>query len=503
MNSFTVKPYNSSNLSESLSNKFTSSAVVSTKKHFIFLEEYLDEIEAKTILIEENYLSKAYNSDYSFYYAKCFQIYPKFCKRVHFFSKSFKQSNLEADLVSDKSSLFDFYLGYIVVRPIPFAVIGPTILKTYKLLDESRRRDFFGVRTYSIHLLGHTIKLESLAFQEQDKTVSACATTAIWCMLHKASKTFETKILNPNEITLKAGITAAGGGRLFPNKGLNTRQMCEAIYKSGLVTEIRYVHSGHYPELIALIKQLVYAYSKIGIPLILNIEVPFEKDDLSAHAVTICGYKISSRSNRIDFTDEVTFISDRIEKIYVHDDQWGPFSRIDLNETGLRSMWSEFDAYGSRDTVATEILIPVYPNIRISYDDVLSIVYGIDGVLTLAFEEHFEEDLQWEIFLIQSNEFKEEIRKTKVEKNIKLMVLKASYPKYIWQVSCIVKGEKILDYIFDATSLSTSMYGLDAICYYKDLKDYINDFVDMNPSLCAKFEHDNCVDFIEFVKLSN
>lgn len=503
MDNFIVKPYNSSNLSESLSNSFTSSLVISSKKHFIYLEEYLEEIETKTILIEENYLSKAYNSDFSFYYAKCFQVYPKFCRRVHFFSKKFNQSKLETDIVSKDASLLKFYLGYIVVKPIPFAVIGPTLLKTYKITDKSRKRNFFGVRPYLVHLLGHSIIIDSLAFQEQDKTVSACATTAIWCMLHKASKTFETKILNPNQITHNAGITAAGGGRLFPNKGLNTRQMCEAIYKSGLVTEIRVVDSQFDPEAIRLIKQLVYAYSKIGIPLILNIEVPFEQDELSAHAVTICGFKIKRRATKINFKDEVTFISDRIEKIYVHDDQWGPFSRIDLNKTALRSSWSEFDEHGKRDTISKEILIPVYPNIRISYDDVLSIVYGIDGVLTLAFEDHFEDDLQWEIFLVHSNNFKDELRKSKVEKNTKLKILKSSYPKYIWQISCFVGSEKILDYIFDATSLSTSMYGLDGICYYSDLKKYINEFVEMNPDLCAKFEHDNCVDFIQFVKLSN
>jgi hypothetical protein len=96
-----------------------------------------------------------------------------------------------------------------------------------------------GVRNYTIHLFGNVLTIESLAFQEQDTVLAACATTAIWTMLNKASVDFHTILKSPSQITKDADNLSFDGSRLFPNKGLNLLQICQAIYNSGLESEIK------------------------------------------------------------------------------------------------------------------------------------------------------------------------------------------------------------------------------------------------------------------------
>jgi len=504
-----VLPFNSTNLCSALSNNYTGSDLIFEKRHFLYLEEYLEELDARTILIEYEYLSKSFLSDFSFYYARCFVEYPKFCSRIHFFNEKITATTFKKALFGKSKILERSYLGHIVVKPIPSTIIGPTILKTYNRYLEDGERVFFGTRSYKAHLFGEVFELDTLAFQEQDKVVSACATTAVWSMLHKAVKKYDLKIKTPSEITRKAGITAVGGGRLFPNKGLTTQQMCEVISDSGLVTEIRHIDSHEKGESqISYLKELILAYSKLEIPLILNLKVPtedivsYDPNHFGDHAVTICGYKLNTSPKKIEPKDNISLFADDLEKIYVHDDQWGPFARIKFNIDSLTTPWTEFDNSLHRPSHATELIVPLYPSIRISYDDVYLITRGIDAVLRLAFEDTIKEDFKWEIFIEDAQKFKQRIKQSKLKECEKYTILDMSFPKYIWTASCFVKKTKVFEYVFDTTSLSSSMYGLVALGYESKTKKYLKEFLDLNASLCSYFENDHCVDFLDFMKFT-
>ena len=67
--------YSPENLSLALSNKYTTPEVISSKNHFIYLKDYLgsSDMNAKTILVEEDYVSKDFLHDYANYYALCLE----------------------------------------------------------------------------------------------------------------------------------------------------------------------------------------------------------------------------------------------------------------------------------------------------------------------------------------------------------------------------------------------------------------------------------------------
>lgn len=511
MSSFSRKDYGESALANALSNKHTTAFEIANKKHFIYLKEYLSKdkgIGAETILIEADYISKDYLVDYAAYYASCFDEYPKVCKRIHFFSKKFSDAEFEEVIVKPVEECQDFwkhYLGFIVAKPIPARVIGKTVLKCYPENQADSNRNYFGTRKYSVNIYGNKVKLDSLAFQEQDSVLSACATSAIWSMLQKASNTNYAILKTPSEITKEADIIGVQGERLFPNKGLSLLQISKAIYHSGLVSEIR--SRGKADMSNSYLKRMVNAYSSIGIPLILGIEVPTaERSGL--HAVTVAGF----RHNDYPLSppkQAISWRSDYIEKLYVHDDQWGPFARVEFDGAlELKTTWSIFNKRINQTTKAledyprptklTDIVVPVYHKIRLSYDDIESVVVAVDKILWVLFNGNTLYDFSWDIKLIYSEALKNELKKNPNKDFVKANLLK-NFPKYIWKADCFVGNELVFQLIFDATDLAQGMFGICGFFYDDNIKSWIHQSLSSNKNFMHFFAHlckDQFLDFL-------
>jgi len=505
-----ILPYSVDSLATALSNEYTSPEVISSKNHFIYLKDYFGsaDIDAKSIVIEENYVSKDFLHDYVSYYALCFEPYPKICKRVHFFKSTFTEKELEAALIEATTDFWDNYLGFIVIKPIPVTIIGYTVLKTYSSKQTFNERNFWGIREYVVHFYGTEIKIKSLAFQEQDSVLAACATTAIWSMLNKAALDFHTILKSPSQITKDADNISPDGSRLFPNKGLNLLQICQAIFNSGLVSEVKqpdYILKNSKGEPIgravsnSYLKKILNAYSPIGIPIILVIRVP-NGGDHGLHAITVSGFK-QNAPRPISPQTQISWLSENIEKFYAHDDQWGPFARVEfINEIELRTPWTVFDPK-QQPTLVSNIIVSIYPKIRISYEDIEVIVLGLDGILSLFFNNQNIADLVWDIKIEFSENFKNQVRLSALEQSEKVSRLTQSLPKYLWVASCYIAGHKVFDFTFDATDVKNGMIGEDLICYLpNEYKPVLIAFLTKNRTLLqALFNHRASLNYYQFL----
>jgi hypothetical protein len=362
----------------------------------------------------------------------------------------------------------------------------------------------------------HKIEFDSLAFREQDSVLSACATTAIWMMLHKASINPDTVLKSPSQITLDADNVSFDGSRLFPNtKGLSILQICRAIQNSGLVSEIKQDNfllkdnmgaplkdeegDPFYVVTCKHIKKILNAYSPIGIPLILIVMVP-NGPGYGLHAITISGYKQKPPSV-IPPNTEISWIANNIEKFYAHDDQWGPFARIGFsNDTELSTPWTESDAY-RRPTYVKSIIVPLYPKIRISYEDIEAIVLGLDTILTQFFNTKIVSDLAWDIKIEFSENHKSFIKHSSLDTNDKLKILTKSLPKYLWVASCFIGKYKILDFTFDATDVMSGMIGIDVISYLQDdIKQELKEHLKLNQKIYESlFKHMESHQYYKFL----
>lgn len=503
--------YSDENLAFSLSNKYTSPEIVASKSHFQYLKKYLGTggLCAKTIFIEEEYISKDYLHDYVSYYALCFQNYSKICKRVHFVKASItseKLIELLAGQVKDNKDFWDNYLGFIVVKPIPITTIGYTVLKTYSNGSKFNTRNFWGLRNYKVHIFGNELEINSLAFQEQDSVLAACATTAIWTMLNKASTDFHTILKSPSQITKDADDISSDGGRLFPNKGLNVIQICHAIENSGLVSEIKQPDSAITNESGETIgaaisntylKKILNAYSPIGIPIILVIQVPTGGQH-GLHAIVASGYNQTAPTH-IPPTKDITFLSENIEKFYAHDDQWGPFARIEFNnQIDLTTPWTDNDA-NKTPTYLKNIIVPLYPKIRISYEDIEIIVLGLDAIITFFFKETIVADLIWDIKIQFSEDFKQSVKHSQLTLDEKLVHIGECLPKYLWVATCYISDHKILEFTFDATDVSNGMIGNDAINHLPvEIKKTLWEFLKNNEDSLNTLVHQAKADYYSF-----
>jgi hypothetical protein len=462
---YEIRPFNNDTLAKALSSKISDGRILE-RPHYLYLKNYLgpgDGINAKTIVIELDYISKAYVTDYSNYYATCFQTYERRCKRVHFFNKEFDEAKLLEELLAESDYLNKHYLGYIVVKPLPDSVIGPTILSTYlERNDTDQIRYFPGCKTYEVNFFGKTLSVKSLAYQEQDIAVSACASVAIWSAFHKTSSLFKTALPSPSEITKLAGNLFINYGRLYPNHGLDVTQVCRAIDAIGLVSEVR--SSKKFEGEIYLASRIIYAYLRSGIPVLLLTKNSSLPGVSVGHAVTIVGYSKPQPKSGPP-VKEITLTADGIDKFYIHDDQLGPFASYEFSgKTALKTF--HWNSAGEKMYVTSwihAIVIPVYPKIRIGFEDVFERVGNFD---TTFFEYGiFNVELVWDIFLQESNKYKSQLSKEALNKDLKLKKITSNYPRYIWVARAQINDHVLLDLIFDSTDIPTGKCCIDLVIH--------------------------------------
>jgi len=280
------------------------------KEQITYIFNYLTDLGAKSILLEREYQDHDYLEDYSRYYVKCFKNSGHKCARLHFFSKELKHGSFDQVLMGDcdPSIIQSSYLGFIVIKPLPKTFIGKTCLRLYPGLTQVTSESNCLSRRYQISLFGIELTVDSIAFQEQDQVVSACATTAIWTALHGCAWKNDRQIPACSEITTNAINHIDGSSNRFPNKGLTTKQILRALDVEGLRHHLEPIETASKGEIFDAVRTHIDS----GVPVILGAEI-YDRSGkhLGGHAVTILGYK--KENERISF--------------YVHDDRLGPFAK--------------------------------------------------------------------------------------------------------------------------------------------------------------------------------
>lgn len=450
------------------------------EQHLRFFDEYFTDINLKTILVEKEYIDKDYLEDFSAYFVRCFENYPKTCTRLHFFDFDFKAGEMENFIINKvaEDKYHKGYLGFMVIKPIPHTIIGKTCLKTYK--ETNKPRFYPATRDYKVHLFGIEFTIKTLAYQEQDNILGACATSALWSAFQITGHLFNHAMPSPVTVTKFATKKQAGNSRSIPNKGLNANQMADCIRAIGL--EPLFLK----PQNDSDIKAMIYSYSKqMKIPIILGIDLWNKKTNKSEglHAVTISGFRIDE--NIVNLSLE----SEKIKSIYAHDDQIGPFARMEFttNPLKLTTSWKD-DVYEEYDNIEAKpimIILPLYHKIRITYDTILSRVSSLNDFLEATVKGPL---LTWDIFLSKSVSLKEDIREDKsLDDTKKIYYLTQNLPRFVWRAIGYSSAEKIVELVFDATDVEHGKIFLFAIIYSANFAAVIeiieqsNESKDRNP----------------------
>jgi hypothetical protein len=394
---------------------------------------------------------------------------------VHFFRVAFDRAALDAALLDPKTGqdLWDSYLGYIVVKPLPARQIGATLLRPYTPAAD-KQRVYPVRRPYAVNVLGKQLVVETLIFQEQDNNVSACATTALWMAFHKTAFLFQTALPSPYHITAASRNLFYRQGRTFPSTGLDQTQIGEAIQAIGLVAELRTYRqddewapgediAARRQEQLLGAKGFIYAYLRLGLPVLLFLLLDGREDQ--GHLITVTGYRLAAAD--VLPTTDISLAADALDRLYAHDDQMGPFARYSFTDDGqLLTPWPAGADWETAERwqnyrVASlySVFVPLAADIRITYEQVFRQV----GLFEQLFADTIRErtDMVWDIYLDYSNHYKDELRRLRpVEGEPLRRILVSSLPKYVWVARATLQKEPILEMVFDATDLHTGFYCL-------------------------------------------
>lgn len=492
---------------------------------------YLKHLNCQTIIIESGYIDGGYLEDYARYYSRCFGDYRKTTARFHFFENAIECPDLSK--LTSGLSLTDSvlkYLGFIVIKPLQDRYIGRTCLKVYDEEIAGRERKYPIKRPYKVGLLGHIFTVDSIAYQEQDAEVAACATIAVWTALHACKKEYSVaRIPSPYEITKiavngKPSHDKNATSRHFPNDGLNIPQLQQVFEKLGfdLLTDgVEHTREKDYKKYDtsskAYINQTAYAYLSIGIPVIAVGSRKMEAGgDEEFHAVTIVGYSLGDSKPSID-NIPFGWATDRIEKLYAHDDGMGPFARFEWGDShkgalsapvetrqSLISYKGEAEAIFPKDsaTFSPQILLaPLNRKIRTSIWPIRAEINKLKLIITRGsnaektkIDSNKLRSFEWRLALNEVNDFRKKLvdrsESFKDCEDLAGVWLQVSMPKYIWIAELYDNElcEAILYLVYDATALNQNFKPLGMLAtnnehcalICKMVRDYVNASVDMD-----------------------
>jgi len=468
---FEVLPYSIDALKRLLA-KQSKPSIIDKKLHSTYFENYFDELKTKIILVEYDYVDRDFLEDYSGYYVRCFKKYERKCTRLHFFGTEFTETDFKNILMGEISNitvekLQNSYQGFLVIKPLPETIVGRTCLKTYD--DDNGRRRYPTVHKYETSLFGIPLSTESLAFQEQDRVAAACATSSLWSAFHRTGRIFHHHIPSPVEITKQATtIPTEFESRSFPSKQLTGTQMVHAIRTVGLEPMSLKANNE------SVLKNTCYSYLRGGIPIVLcayicdmTTTVPFI---MGGHAVTITGYSLGLPKPIPIGENGLHLLSSRIDELYVHDDQVGPFARMKFDGITISMDGQEYNSLhtswrggeglgpiGSARAIPFIIYLPLYHKIRIPYSVIHDNMAFLNSIIEKLRNENkikLNSSLNYDIYLTSVNSLKKEIlQSSRLSKDKKLHCLLEKMPRFIWRVTAIEGTNPVLEFLFDATDI--------------------------------------------------
>lgn len=484
-------------------------AEVSSKTQLQYICNYLESnhIGCKTLVVESDYIDRHYLEDYAEYYARCFPSHPRKCSRLHFFSGEFNEERFNRMLSGEDDSLASqlqsIYLGFAVIRPIPHTVLARVCLVPYPAVLKDPAKKLL-IREVPVNLVGQRLTVNTIPFIEQDKVVSACATSALWVALSARPDIALSSLPSPSNITKSANVGDTDSRRIFPTTGLSVPQILRGLRSFGLEPVIVWQAQQSQEDL----KAQIYGHISHGSTVIVGGAL-FEQHDgkwveLGSHLLTVTGFGLTD--GPVATSNAPKRISDKLNKLYVHDDRSGPYLRMDakLIEFDVVDGSSKKKGYPmhlldkpQEMFVPSVAIVGLYHKVRIPYAPIWIACAGLHEYISHTHAD-YEESLRkgtagdfqdlfksqipafkeyldgvWDITLTSSDLIKTELIASSDFIGFngvinKSALLTQNVPRYIWRCRLSTNEsipKKLTDLLFDATEIPQGDMFLGYISY--------------------------------------
>jgi hypothetical protein len=392
---------------------------------------------AQMAVIEFRYLDPDYRSEHSRFYSTTFRRYPSVAHRVHFF----KEPPLD-EMLDDEDAPFDFadltYLGFTVLRPLPGARVGRTMLSPHEDLAKHVMCQAFD----TVNVFGHPMRVRAAPFMAQDAQLGVCAHMTLW------TSAYFHHIAYGHNRYLSADISAAvpanlGIGRPAPSTGLTVGQIAAGSTQLGrpaLVYECDNLPKGE------SIQRIACRYLNSGMPVIVAAG--------GMHAFVLVGY-------RRDFAGS----PDERIRFIAQDDERGPYQLI---------LDFEHDRYGKWD----HLIVPLPHKVFVP-GEVAEELGAVRLRRALTESQHAaseslladldrasddDESITFRSTVIRSNRFKETLSERGATADVAALYGRLQLPRWIWVIEATKRGARnrgersvAAEVVIDATDHSRDM----------------------------------------------
>ena len=189
-----------------------------------------------------------------------------------------------------------------------------------------------------------------------------------------------------------------------------------------------------------------------------------------SHAVTITGYRADPSLGSLPIGAVMSQSSNRIHKLYAHDDGIGPFARMALQLTGT----PDSGAGAVRETLSTEwpasrrgravraipevLLVPLHDSIRIPAEHILDRLLDLDGLIAEWLDDtDLAGRVEWDVTISSVNDLKRAIsQSTSIDPDERRRILTMGFPRYVWRAQLLLDRTPALELCFDTTDLEQS-----------------------------------------------
>lgn len=258
-----------------------------------FLVNFFNKLEQFIIIVEYDYIDRTYRDSYYEYYAFKYHEYERNCIRLCIFEIELDKELRNKYFVNVETKILQkYFIGSMVIRPIPERAIGHTMINPkYVLLDKeelkgSKKDKNYFLRTslFRINLCGHKLYVRAFPFSMQDLATTTCAETMLIGLMEYYNNEYsDYSRLYPSDI--KQIAKESGYERTLPSKGLTYEMISKILTCVGF--EPRCVLASTKTRISRFdLKRIMHYYIESGIPIGVGITI----SENSLHTCTCIGH---------------------------------------------------------------------------------------------------------------------------------------------------------------------------------------------------------------------
>lgn len=224
----------------------------------------------------------------------------------------------------------------------------------------------------------------------------------------------------------------------------------------------------------------------MGLPVIAGVLI----ENIGLHAITLTGYSLKEDIFlRQEGNKCIPFTGLRIDKFYVHDDQIGPFSKLEIeaieiniqkekydrNLIKFKSSWTHPEKEEKLLFYPIVLIIPVYSKIRLTFLDCQDWLTRFDETISQLFTNSSDLNREWNLTLTTTNQYKKDIKKNNIDNEVLRSLLLKQHPRFIWRAKLTINNIEVLEFLFDATEINHSFPIYQIIWYSEEFKQLVKD----------------------------